>query len=356
MMTNHSSWKVRDGDERDSEKILSLRRLVFGEMEVDKLDPRFWKWEFVDGPDGKALLYLAENGDKLAGHFADIPRRFSVNGEVLLGTLSLDLMVHPDYRRKGIFAEMGRYAAQRVKEEKGFFMTAFPIRKETIGGLLKIGWEVVGELPVLVYPLRFRGIVNRYLHCSPLSLPVGGAARAGYHLLRGWRRQEEPQGIQLEEISQLDGGFDRFWEKAMKLYPVMGVRDRAFLNWRYLKNPIRNYTLYRARENGEMTGYLILRRVDLLRFKSVVVVDLLTLNDRYLRALMGKGIEHSLKAGADLLGCMIPKSHPYHRTLRDFGFLPSFKTFLFMVYRLAREKIPLDPEAWYVNWGDTDVI
>ena len=81
-MTNQSSWKVRDGDERDSERILSLRRLVFGGMELDKLDPRFWKWEFMDGPDGKGLLYLAEDGERLAGHFADIPRRFSVNGEV----------------------------------------------------------------------------------------------------------------------------------------------------------------------------------------------------------------------------------------------------------------------------------
>ncbi len=74
----------------------------------------------------------------------------------------------------------------------------------------------------------------------------------------------------------------------MKLYPVMGARDRAFLNWRYFNNPIRNYTLYRATENGEMTGYLILRKVDLLQFNSVVVVDLLALNDRCLRAPDGE--------------------------------------------------------------------
>ena len=55
----------------------------------------------------------------------------------------------------------------------------------------------------------------------------------------------------------------------------MGVRDRTFLNWRYLKNPARTYTLYRALENGEMIGYLILRKVDLLQFNSAVIVDLL---------------------------------------------------------------------------------
>ncbi len=34
---NH--WKVRDGSEKDMEEILSLRKLVFGEEEKDKLRP-----------------------------------------------------------------------------------------------------------------------------------------------------------------------------------------------------------------------------------------------------------------------------------------------------------------------------
>jgi GNAT superfamily N-acetyltransferase len=351
-----SRIKIRDGDERDIERILSLRRLVFGEFEKDKLLPDFWKWEFMDGPEGKAFIYLSEEGERLAGHFADIPRRFSLDGEVCLGTLSLDLMVHPDHRRKGIFVEMGRYAARRVKGERGLFMTAFPIRKETISGLLKIGWEVVGDLPVLVFPLRFRGIVNRYLRFSPLSYLIGGVARAGYSLVWGGRIKGRDQGIQLEEVTRLDDRFDPFWEKAKGLNPVTGVRDRAFLNWRYFRNPVRTYTFFRALEGGKMTGYLVLRKVALLDFNSSVVVDLLALNEASLRALVGKGIEHSLQQGMDLLGCMIPRRHRYFQILRDLGFLPSPKTFLFMVYRLARDKVPLAPEAWYVNWGDSDVI
>ena len=163
-------WKVRDGNEKDMEEILSLRRVAFGETEKDKLDPRFWQWEFMEGPDGKAFIYIVEDRNKIVGHFADIPRRFSVQGEVVLGTLSLDLMVHPDYWRRGIFEAMGKYGAQRVKQENGLFLTAFPIRLETIHGLKKIGWKEVVELPVLVYPIRFQGILNRYLHFSPLEL------------------------------------------------------------------------------------------------------------------------------------------------------------------------------------------
>ena len=49
------SWKVRNGNEMDMEGILSLRGVVFGEEEKDKLDPEFWWWKFMEGPGGKGL-------------------------------------------------------------------------------------------------------------------------------------------------------------------------------------------------------------------------------------------------------------------------------------------------------------
>ena len=262
------AWEIRDGGERDLGQILSLRKIVFGEMEKDNLDPRFWEWEFLKGPEGRAFIYIAEDGGKVIGHFADLPRRFSVNGKTTLGTLSLDLMVHPDYRREGIFSEMGRYAAERVRSKNGLFMTAFPIRMETINGLKKIGWQIVSELPVLVYPIRFAGIVKRYLRFSVPSLFLGGVARFFYLLLFEGRRKKEAEEVEISEVVELDEEFDQFWQKALSLHPVMGLRDRAFLSWRYLHHPTRTYTIYRALEKGEMRGYLILRKVDLLHFNS----------------------------------------------------------------------------------------
>jgi len=350
------SWVVREGDEKDFKGILFLRKIVFGEMEKDKLDERFWRWEYEKGPDGRAWIYIVEDENKIIGHFADIPRRFSVEGEVVLGTLSLDLMVHPDYWRRGIFAAMGRYGAQRVKQENGLFMTAFPIRLETIQGFKKIGWKEVVKLPVLVYPIRFSGIVNRYLHFLPLSVFIGGVARFFYTLLFKARRRNESKQIEIEEIVQLDDQFESFWRQALSLRLIMGIRDRNYLTWRYLQYPTRNYTIYRAKKSGEMMGYIVLRKVELLNFNSSVIVDLLALDEEVASALVEKGIQHSRQDGADLLGFMVPQGHLYYKVLRNMGFLPSFKTFLFMVYPNSDQEMILSPEKWYVNWGDTDVI
>jgi len=349
-------WAVRDGDEKDLEGIFSLRKIAFAEIEKDKLDRKFWKWEFDEGPDGRAWIYVVEDENKIIGHFADIPRRFSVQGDVVLGTLSLDLMVHPDYWRRGIFAAMGEYGARRVKQENGLFMTAFPIRIETILGLKKIGWKEVAKLPVLVYPIRFRGILNRFLHFPPLSFLAGGVARLFYSLLYGLKRERGTEGFEVEKVGRLDDQFDSFCQKTSSLYPAMGIRNRKYLTWRYLQHPTRNYTIYRAKKNGEMSGYIVLRKVELLRFNSAVIVDLLASDEVVLLALVDRGIRHSRQEGVDLLGFMVPQDHLYFKIMRRRGFLPSLKTFLFMVYPHSDKKIIVSPEKWYVNWGDTDVI
>jgi GNAT superfamily N-acetyltransferase len=356
MMDEMRHWKVRDGNEKDMEGIFSLRRDAFGEVEKDKLDPRFWRWEFVEGPDGKALIYVVEGEDKVIGHFADLPRRFSLHGKIVRGTLSIDLMVHSSHRRKGIFEEMGRYAVQRVKNENGLFMMSYPIRPETIQGFKKIGWEEVAELPVLVYPIKFSGLVDHYLHFLPISFLVGGVARFLYLLLYGTEKRKGIEGIEIEEAGLLDDQFDGFWQKALSLYSIMGIRNRDYLTWRYLRHPSRNYSIYRAKRSGEMKGYIVLRKVELLNFNSAVIVDLLALDEATLTALVEKGIQHSRQERADLLGFMVPKSHLYYKILRRMGFLPSFKTFLLMIYSHEKEKGLFDPKEWYVNWGDTDVI
>ena len=348
-------WQVREGNERDMEGIFTLRDLVFKGEERDKLDPRFWRWQIKENPDGVGWIYLAEDGDKIIGHLADLPKRFSVRGKVVLGTLTHDMMVHPDYRRRGISFGTARYAIDKVQREKGLFMTAYSIREESLNSLIKAGWKEVVKLPVLVFPIRFHGIANRFLHFQPVSLLIGAMARLCYSLFFGWRKKRG-KGIEIERVYEVDESFDRFWEKALPLYPIMGNRSRSYLTWRYLRHPTRTYVIYRALQKGEMKGYIVLRKVELLQFNSAVIVDLHALDDEVLGALVEKGIHHSRQEGVDLLGFMVPKPHPYCRSLKKGGFLPSLKTFSFLVYSIWKEDVLLDPKGWYINWGDTDVI
>ncbi len=351
------SWIIRDGSDKDVDRILKLRHLVFGKVEEDKLTPAFWEWEYLNGPDGRGLIYLVEDQKEIVGHFADLPRRFFIHGESSLGTLSLDLMVHPDYRRKGMFLQLGRYAAQRVQEMGGQLMTAYPIRKETIRGLKKVGWVEVNRLPVLVYPLRFRGILQRYLRFLPVSLLMGGGARVFYNLFWG-KRKKGPwgNGLEVQEVMDIDHLFEDFFEKTKALFNCFGIRDRTYMIWRYFKHPTRTYKMYRALRKGEMRGFIVLRKVELLGFNSAVIVDVMALDETTFVALIDQGIAYSQKERVDLLGFMVPESHPYFILLKRQGFLRSPKTFRFMIYSHQTDNRLLAPQQWYVTWGDTDVI
>jgi hypothetical protein len=185
---------------------------------------------------------------------------------------------------------------------------------------------------------------------------MGGIARCFYFLLYRLKRRKEIGGVEIEKVGLLDEQFDGFWQKVSALYPVIGVRNRNYLTWRYLQHPTRNYTIYRAKKSEEMRGYIVLRKVELLNFNSAVIVDLLALDDEILYELVEKGIEYSREEGVDLLGFMVPRLHPCYRSMRKEGFLPSFKTFRFMVYSHWKEEVLFDPKGWYVTWGDTDVI
>ncbi len=353
-MKRKQNWIVRDGNEKDLTGILSLRKVAFGVTEGDKLSPGAWHWEFEENPDGKGLTYVVEDRGEVIGHYASIPRRFSLRGETVLGTHPQDLMVHPDEQGKGIFHAMAEYEKRKVEEKKALFMAGFPLRVPTYSGLKKIGWKDVDKLPVLVYPVRFSGILNRYLHFLPLSVFLGGWIRFVYLILYSFKKREGGTGIETEKIDLPDETFDRFWQKASSLYPIMGVRDRKYLTWRYFRHPTRTYTVYRATKGGEMGGYIVLRKIDLLHFKSAVIVDLLALDPQTLSVLVGRGIRYCREERIDLLGVMVPQRHDYHRALKKMGFLPSFKTFRFIVYPYSGEEMLLFPESWYVNWGDTD--
>lgn len=100
----------------------------------------------------------------------------------------------------------------------------------------------------------------------------------------------------------------------------------------------------------------MLKKVDLLEFKSAVIEILLVRDEAGLMPRVEKGIGHSRQERADLWGFLVPSTHPYPPFLRRNKFLPSLKAFNFMVCAHAKEELLLNPRAWYLNWGNTDVI
>jgi GNAT superfamily N-acetyltransferase len=77
-------------------------------------------------------------------------------------------------------------------------------------------------------------------------------------------------------LDQFDERFDTFWGCIQDKYPVMTVRNRSFLSWRFAPIDGREYRILAATERDDLVGYVVLRVTDEIRdIPTGLVLDLL---------------------------------------------------------------------------------
>jgi GNAT superfamily N-acetyltransferase len=73
-----------------------------------KLNVEYLDWIYNQNPHGKVIGYDAIFEDKLAAHYAIIPRIYKFNGQKILSALSLNTATHPNHQRKGLFSKLAK--------------------------------------------------------------------------------------------------------------------------------------------------------------------------------------------------------------------------------------------------------
>src|SRR6478735_244108 len=68
-------------------------------------DPEFWHWHFASDP-ADIPVWLAWSGDRLAGHLALTPVKVRIGNETVNSAWMLDMMTHPEFRRRGMMRDV----------------------------------------------------------------------------------------------------------------------------------------------------------------------------------------------------------------------------------------------------------
>ena len=94
--------KIRKYKKGDEVGILKLDRLV-EEHPWNRRNLKNWFWKYKgSNPFGKALVWVAEDNNKIVATFSLIPLNYHVNKKVILGACSIAMIVHPNYQNKGL--------------------------------------------------------------------------------------------------------------------------------------------------------------------------------------------------------------------------------------------------------------
>ena len=342
----YSFRQYREGDE---DRILQLRGLT---MDVSR-DIRWWRWINRDGPDGPAIIWLAEDGQKLIGHHALLPLRIKIGNRECRCALGFDVMTHPDYQRQGVLTEIrGRLYKYAAENDIKFFFGSTEPRIFTVYAKLKS--LPVSEPLMLVKILSWgKALKERY------RIPVFIGSIMGR--IRGCITGREPSlpgDVEVEWISSFDESIDKFWLKASEIKEIMVVRDMKYLNWRYVAKPGGKYVIFIAKRHQEIIGYIVLM-LETDTISRGIIVDLLTLPREEIVAgvLVTRAVSYFRGEGAARVSCFMLPDNPYYQTLKKLGFMRRSSRLVFGV-RLIESSLSkeflTDSANWFYTWGDGD--
>ncbi len=211
---------VRELKNEDIPNVIELLNMVFSELGYFEtpMDNSWWKWRYELSPFGQPIHLVAENSSgNIVGFRSFWPWELIFKGLTLKAYQPQATVVHPSFRRMGIFREMNLEALNRAKKEGADLLFNFP-NQASLPGYLSMGWHFVSKIPWLVKPLRPLAIVSSFFSrdkARPLELGKNYALK-------------EKHCLELTD-SEAPNGFIR-----TKVSP-------EFFKWRYLDHPFFHY-------------------------------------------------------------------------------------------------------------------
>lgn len=355
MGKNRTTWFARRYKTGEEAHILELFNFMFKESR--SLD--HWYWKFRDNPAGSAIIYVAEADGKIVGHYGIVPLRIKVGEEYITGAQSMDTMTHPDYRRQGIFVKLAN-ETYRAAEESGIYVTyGFPSKASYPVYVRELGRVDLGLVPRMVKLLDLDPILKKHTRNTILFKASRIFVNLALKMMFKAKRIPNQTGIKLSMVSSLDERIDEFWQKASADFRILVVRDKKYLNWRYLNNPDGGYVIYLAESGDSILGFIVLKVVD-GEVRIGYIVDILTMCEQTSvdQALVSKAIEHFRREKVNIIYCYILDER-YYGILKKSGFRPRSSELVLGVRINSpglSETFLSDLKNWHITFGDTDGI
>jgi Acetyltransferase (GNAT) domain len=351
-VTEAGSPAIRPYRPADEHGLVELFRNVYGrEISAD-----YWRWKLQRSAFAGDNVWLATAGERPVFQYGGIPTRFQLQQRSASIMVAVDAMTAPEFRRRGLLTAVVSRAHAAWREHDVAFVIGLP-NQQWGSRTQALGWLPLLQLQWLLRPLHPEATLARRLKLpllKHLTFPTGVWNRL---LQRQLRRDP---GVRTESVRQADDSFDRLWDRCKSDWMFSTVRDRDWVNWRFLSSPARAYELTLARRAGEPVGYSAHCLVGTSERPIAHLAELFSGegDDVGRAALLFDLVNKLLPLGVESLRTLAVPGTRQHHWLRKAGFFagPSFSV---QIVPLAPD-LPLEPmrEArhWNLSGADFDVI
>lgn len=239
------AWVVEAYRPGDETAILDLFRSEFNR----ERSLAHWRWKFLDNPYGGPFISLAWHREPrfLIGNQVLMPFQLCVDGRPVLGGHSLDLVVHHDFRRQGVFEQTAKHAFETLRRAGGSVLMAFPNASSYPGFVRTLHWRRILEPRLWVERLGVRRKLRRLLHASfpatAADAPVRLLARLGLERRARTARAATP-GFEVGHLDRLPEQTNDLWDRERQAVDLSLWKDRTYLAWRYERNPDHRFVFH----------------------------------------------------------------------------------------------------------------
>jgi hypothetical protein len=351
-VTEAGSTLVRPYRTDDERGLVELFRLVYGR----ELSELHWKWKLQRPAGPVDNVWLAVSDTRPVFQYGGIPTRFRMEQKSVDAMVAVDAMTAPAFRRRGLLTEVVSRAHAVWREAGVSFVIGLPNQQwgSRTGAL---GWRPLFQLQWLVRPLRPEAILARRLRL-PILRHAALPARFWNRFLQ--RRLRRDAQVRTRAVDNADDSFDRLWERCKSDWTFCAVRDRSWVNWRFLASPVRPYEVTQAFRGSDLVGYTAhcLSGEPTRRVAHLAEIFAGATDDAARDALLFDLIEKLLPLQAQSLTTLAVPGTPLYRWLRRAGFLagPGFSVQLVPLQADLPFERMLEPGRWNLSGADFDVI
>ncbi len=256
--------------------MLKLLNLSLGLKRNLDRNEEYWQWKHENNPFGRSLILLGFDGTKLVGVRPFMRWKFNWQGNNILAFKPVDSVTHPEMRRRGVFSQLTTAACKLAHEQQAEFIFNTP-NNNSLPGYLKLGWQEVGTLPVMMKLLKPFSFSWNLIQSRLWNKDITDRHKYAAHAVDSLDKAESL--FQSEQDLKSLG--DILLKNSRSVTSTIStVKDIDFIRWRYTRHPQHVYYVNKHYSSGMLDGVAFYRINNRYNSIELMIDDIITISDR----------------------------------------------------------------------------
>ena len=335
----------------DKDKIIPFLRRAYDDN-PRMSDERHWDWHYSEAPHadaGKPPVWIARSGEEIVGQVGTIPVMVNVRGEQRRAIWILDMIVMPEFRRRGLVKRMLKDAEENFTS---FGLVLNSAEQHSTPLMKSMGYNHLINVARFHKPLFPANDIREIAKFDLL--------RKGVNLAFAPFRPRYRENENVRAVGGFDTAFDTLWAEAETQWACAVRRTAKYLEWQFARQPRKKFDVLGYYEGERLLGYAVLYfrkpRANGAIAKAAIS-DICYHPDnpkKIVDALLEESLRLAVERGA---GGLVTDAHDrlLEERLAHYGFWRVKNPLQFMVKSDEFQDLLYNHENWFLTRADCDV-